>query len=189
MNAIIIEQNQDATKLAFEVNSNAAIGRIRLARAKVASQAMDEGLKSPIAVTFNFKSKPISAPANVLRLEIAFRMAGIEEKEEGKKGTPEKKSDDKKPEPVVLVECAYEVDYVLRDGFSITPEHVKAFKDGNAIFNAWPYFREYLQNNLQRMGLPPLTAPFLRLQPKPKPRKREKHEHETERDLPGQGRQ
>ena len=189
MNAIVIEQNQDETKLAFEVNQSAAINRIRLARAKVASQAMDEGPKAPITVSFNFKSKPLTAPPNVLRLEIAFRMAGIEEKEEGKEDAPEKKPDDKKPETVVLVECAYEVDYVLREGFEITPEHVKSFKDGNAIFNAWPYFREYLQNNLQRMGLPPLTAPFLRLQPKPKPRKREKHEHEAERSLPGQGRQ
>lgn len=189
MNVIVVEQSQDETRLAFEVNKNAAINRMRLARAKVTSQSMDEGPKTPIAVVFNFKSKPISAPSNVLRLEIAFRMTGVEEKEEGKKDTPEKKPDDKKPEPVVLVECAYEVDYVLREGFTITSEHVKAFKDGNAIFNAWPYFREYLQNNLQRMGLPPLTAPFLRLQPKPKPRKREKHEREAERSFPGQGRQ
>src|SRR5689334_6871516 len=126
MNAIIIEQNQDETKLAFEVNQNAGIGRIRLARAKVASQAMDDGPKSPIAVMFTFKSKPITAPANVLRLEIAFRMAGVEEKQEGKKDTPEQKPGEKKPEPVVLVECAYEVDYVLREGFSVTPDHVKA---------------------------------------------------------------
>jgi hypothetical protein len=188
MNAIVIEQNQDETRLAFEVNQNAAINRIRLARAKVASQALDEGPKAPIAISFNFKSKPLDTPPNVLRLEIAFRMAGIEEKEDGKEDALEKNPDDKKPETVVLVECAYEVDYVLREGFEITPEHVKAFKDGNAIFNAWPYFREYLQNNLQRMGLPPLTAPFLRLQPKPKPRKREKHEHGAERSLPGQSR-
>lgn len=188
MNAIVIEQTQGETKLAFEVHQNAAINRIRLARAKVVSQTINEA-QTPIDVMFNFKSKPTTAPPNVLRLEIAFRMAGIEEKQEGKEDAPEKKSDEKKPEPVVLVECAYEVDYVLREGFEITPEHVRAFKDGNAIFNAWPYFREYLQSNLQRMGLPPLTAPFLRLQPKPKPRKREKHEHEAERSLPGQGRQ
>lgn len=189
MNAIVIEQNQDETKLAFEVHQNAAIDRIRLARAKVASQVIEERPRAPIAVMFTFKSKPITTPSSVLRLEIAFRMVGVEEKEEGKKDAPEKKPEDKKPEPVVLVECAYEVDYALREGFSITPEHVKAFKDGNAIFNTWPYFREYLQNNLQRMGLPPLTAPFLRLQPKPKPRKREKHEHEAEASLSGQGRQ
>jgi hypothetical protein len=187
MNAIVIEQNQDETKLAFEVNQNAAINRIRLARAKVASQSMDEGPKAPIAVMFNFKSKPLTAASNVLRLEIAFRMAGAEEKEEARKNTSQKKPDGKKSESMVLVECAYEVDYALREDFSITPKHVKAFKDGNAIFNTWPYFREYLQNNLQRMGLPPLTAPFLRLQPKPKPRKREKHEPEAQRAHPGRG--
>ena len=165
---------------------NAAISRIRLARAKVGSQAIDEAPKAHIAVSFNFKSRAMNAPPNVMRLEIAFRMAGVEEKEESK---PDKKPDDKKPEPVVLVECAYEVDYILREGFEITSEHVKAFKEGNAIFNTWPYFREYLQNNLQRMGLPPLTAPFLRLQPKPKSRKREKDSKAAERSLPGQGRQ
>lgn len=150
MNAVVIEQNQNETKLALELNQNAAINHIRLARAKVASQPIDERPKAPIAVMFNFKSKPITAPSNVLRLEIAFRMAGAEQTDEGKKDTLEKKLDEKKPEPVVLVECAYELDYVPREGFSLTPEHVKAFKDGNAIFNAWPHFREYLQNNTAR---------------------------------------
>jgi hypothetical protein len=179
MNAIVIEQNQDETKLAFEVNQNAAINRIRLARAKVASKAMDEGPRAPISVMFTFRSKPMTAPSNVLALEIAFRMEGVEEKREGKKNLPEKKPGNKRLEPMVLVECAYEVDYVLREGFAITPEQVKAFKNGNAIFNTWPYFREYLQNNLQRMGLPPLTAPFLRLQPKPRSPEQERYEDEA----------
>src|SRR3954451_669254 len=103
MNALVIEQKQDETRLAFEVNQSAAINRIRLARAKVASQAMDEGPKAPITVSFNFKSKPLATPPNLLRLEIVFRMAGIEEKEEGNEYTPEKNPDDKKPETVVLV--------------------------------------------------------------------------------------
>ena len=182
MNAIVIEQTPDEAKLAFEVHQNGAINRIRLARAKLASKAIDEAPDRPISILFNFKSKPMSAPLNVLRLEIAFRMTGIEERneDEDEKDKSEKKPDDKKPEPVILVECAYDVDYLLREGFEITPDHVKAFKDGNAIFNAWPYFREYLQSNLQRMGLPPLTAPFLRLEPKSKPRKREKHELEAD---------
>lgn len=172
MNAIVIEQDQDETRLAFEVHRNAAIHRIRLARAKIASHATDEGPGTPIAVTFQFKSKPMSAPSNVLRLDIAFRMAGAGEQGKAIGGSQAKQPAEKRREPVVLVECGYEVDYVLREGFKITPEHVKAFKDGNAIFNVWPYFREYLQSNLQRMDLPPLTAPFLRLEPKPTTRKR-----------------
>jgi len=166
MNAIVIEQSPEETKRAFEVHQNGSIHRVRLARAKVASQAFDTVPEGRVAVTFDFKSRQLNAPANILRLEIAFRMAGIAETEGAE---PEEK-----PEPVVLVECAYEVDYVLREEFEVTPEQVRAFKDGNAIFNVWPYFREYLQNNLQRMGLPSLTAPFLRLQPRAKGQKRKK---------------
>ena len=162
MNPIVIEQSPDDVRLAFEVHNNAAIQRIRLARAKVASQAIDETPKAPIVVNFSFKSKPLQSPRNIMRLEIAFRMAGVEERGESDHTR-------RKPEPVVLVECAYEVDYEVLDGFEPSAGHIKAFKDGNAIFNAWPYFREYLQNNLQRMGLPPLVAPFLRLQPRAKP--------------------
>jgi hypothetical protein len=163
VNAIVIEQTAEEAKLAIEVHQNAAIQRIRLARAKLTSQAVDEIAKSRVGVTFQFKSKPLSGPADVLRLEIAFRMEGVEETDEPA---------EKKPSAVLLVDCAYEVDYALRDGFEITAERIKAFKDGNAIFNVWPFFREYLQNSLVRMGMPPLIAPFLRLEQKEKARKR-----------------
>lgn len=169
MNAITILQKPEETKLAAEVNQSAAIGSIRLARAKAHSQALGGGPQPPIAVTFSFSSKPVASPANILRFEIAFRMSGVEDRQEAKNAKAGRKSNGKKAVPVVQVECVFEVDYTLREGFSITPRHVKAFKDGNAIFNVWPYFREYLQSTLQRMGLPPLTAPFLRLGPRPKP--------------------
>jgi hypothetical protein len=93
-------------------------------------------------------------------------MAGVEDNE----GAPDQA--EKRVGPVVTVECAYEVDYLVREKFELRADHVTAFKDGNAIFNAWPYFREFLQSSLQRMGLPPLVAPFLRLQPRAKPPKR-----------------
>ena len=165
MNAIVIEQTPDDVKLAFEVHQNAAIDRLRLARARVSSLAIDAIPNTRIAVKFNFKSKALDAPPNILRLEITFRMVGIQDVEAGDAERALMPVAGK-PEQVVSVECAFDVDYTLREGFDVTPEHVKAFKDGNAIFNAWPYFREFLQNNLLRMGLPILTAPFLRLQPK-----------------------
>lgn len=168
MNAIVIEQTQDETKRAFEFHQNAAIKRIRLARAKLVSQAFDETPKAPVGVTFRFTGKPLTGPHDILRLELTFRMSGVPEEEGGKRD-----GEGKTPRPVALVECVYEVDYALREGFMPTPEQVKAFQNGNAMFNAWPYFREYLQDSLLRMGYPPLAAPFLRLQPRPKPRKPE----------------
>jgi hypothetical protein len=149
MNSIVIEQSPDHMALAQQVHQNASIERIRMVRAKAAAPSVET--HGQLDVNFNVKSKLVTAPPGMLRLQIGFRMAGVREAE---------------PEPAVLVECAYEVDYLLREGFQVTPEQVKAFKDGNGIFNAWPYFREYLQNSLVRMGLPPLAAPFLRLQAK-----------------------
>ena len=161
MNPIVIDQTPDEARLAFEVHQHAAIQRIRLARAKVSAQVIDDAPKASVSVSFNFRAKALVAPKKIMRLEIGFRMAGVEDPGTG--AVAQKQS-----EPVVSVECSYEVDYVIGEDFEPSAEHVKAFKDGNAIFNVWPYFREYLQNNLQRMGLPPLVAPFLRLQPKPK---------------------
>ena len=56
----------------FAIDANAALP-------VVASQVSDEAPKAPLTVTFNFKSKPVSGPSNFLRLEVAFRMAGMEE--------------------------------------------------------------------------------------------------------------
>ena len=69
---------------------------------------------------------------------------------------------------MIAMEYSFEVDYALHDDFEPSTDQVKAFREGNAVFNVWPFFREYLHSQMQRMGLPPLTAPFLRIVPKQK---------------------
>lgn len=161
MNAIVIEQTRDETKLAFEVHQNASLQKIRLARAKLFSRAISEMTGAPVDVEFDFKSRALQSTGSVLRLEISFRVAGILGADEGSRD-----SEQAHKEPVVSVNCEWEVEYKLREGFRLTPKHIRAFRTGNAIFNTWPYFREYLQENSVRMGYPPIVAPFLRLQPK-----------------------
>ena len=82
----------------------------------------------PIAVEYSFRSKAIGAQPDILRIEVAFKMVGSQQARTG---------------PAVAVECTYAADYsIIRPDFKPSLEHVKAFKDGNAIFNVWPYFRE-----------------------------------------------
>jgi hypothetical protein len=165
---IVIRQSQEEVRLAVELHQRASISRIRLARARLAAASVDITPDSRIEVAFAIRSKALEGPQGILRLEITFRMTGTERyAAEGVEAIAESK-----PESKVLVECVYETDYDLMDDFEPTPRHIKAFQDGNAIFNAWPYFREYLQSSLQRMGLPAMAAPFLRLQPKAKPVKK-----------------
>lgn len=158
MNAITIEQTSEQARLAFEVHQNCAIAGMRLLKSKLSTVPPEQLPESALSIKFTFRSKQNPAGAERIRLEVSFRMTGTEESGE--------EEELKRPETPISVECTYEVEYEVREGFEATAEHVKAFKDGNAIFNAWPYFREYLQSSMQRMGLPPLVAPFLRLQPK-----------------------
>ena len=66
------------------------------------------------------------------------------------------------PEPLLHVDGRFLLVYVLRTTDGITDEHCDAFAEYNAIFNAWPYWREYVQSATVRMGLPGLILPVYR---------------------------
>ena len=58
------------------------------------------------------------------------------------------------------LECSYQLKYESVD--PLPTEFVEIFLDVNLKLNTWPYFREYVQNMVSRMNLPPLTLDLLR---------------------------
>jgi preprotein translocase subunit SecB len=154
MNAFTIFQTKEETQLAIAIHQNAEIADMRLSRAKVTADHPGNALKDSISVSMGVKAKETEGTAGQLLVEVNFRLAGA------------RKGDGAKGRTVFCVECTFEVCYQLRPGFTPTPEQIKAFKDGNAIFNCWPYCRQYVQEMIQRMGYPPLLLPFLRVQTK-----------------------
>jgi hypothetical protein len=66
-------------------------------------------------------------------------------------------------EPAVSVQASVELEYLLPEGFPVRPKELNDFAEINAVFNAWPYWREYIQNAFSRMNLPPFTLPVYRL--------------------------
>ena len=58
------------------------------------------------------------------------------------------------------VACVYRM--VLSSERPITDEFMEIFTSINARMNTWPYFREFVQNMIQRVGFPPLTLPLLK---------------------------
>lgn len=148
-------------QLAFELHTHAEIESVRLRKSRVVSRPLIEPLRSPIALRLTHRSRQAPAPEGLLRLEIDFHVSGTEGK------APSAGDSGSANEPLMLAECTWEVDYRLAEGYQPDRRTVKAFKDGNAVFNCWPYFREYVQSTVTRMNLPPLTLPLLRLSPKP----------------------
>jgi preprotein translocase subunit SecB len=66
---------------------------------------------------------------------------------------------EKEPDPVVNVDASFLLVYELIDLEGLTDEHFRQFANVNGLFNAWPYWREYVQSATIRMGLPALTIP------------------------------
>ncbi len=60
----------------------------------------------------------------------------------------------------VKIICEFEVH--LTSASSINKDFLDIFSKVNLHMTTWPYFREFVQNIIQRMGLPPLTLPFLK---------------------------
>lgn len=167
---ITIEQSSLEAKLAFEIHRNAQIDSVRLSRAEFRSHHPSALDGKGVKLDFGFRAEQRASPAGVLRIAVSFRVsiepAEVAEKSSSRKSARRIQKDDPSQENLLDLEVGFETDYLLRTGYVPSEEAIAAFKDGNAIFNVWPYFREFLQSATTRMGHPPLTAPFLKLRPK-----------------------
>ena len=74
-------------------------------------------------------------------------------------------ADSKEKTPFVTIEASFLLMYSAFSLEGLNQENVEMFGKLNGIYNAWPYWREFLQNSISRMCLPPLTAPVFRLFP------------------------
>lgn len=63
----------------------------------------------------------------------------------------------------IRVSVDLELSYELPQGTEKDPAELEAFANVNGVFNAWPYWREIIQNISTRMGLPPLVLPLFRM--------------------------
>lgn len=57
----------------------------------------------------------------------------------------------------------FRLTYSLTDDKGLTEADFEQFGHWNAVFNAWPYFREYVSSTANRAGLPRLTLPVMRV--------------------------
>ncbi|GJM43216.1 MAG: hypothetical protein DHS20C21_00580 [Gemmatimonadota bacterium] len=66
-------------------------------------------------------------------------------------------------EDLIAIGARYELAYSLQADSAPSDEELKAFAAANGIFNAWPYWREFVQSTASRMGLPPVVLPLLKV--------------------------
>ena len=83
-------------------------------------------------------------------------MSNEKESEEKSRESVEKEIEEEEK-----IEGEFLLDYRISAFEEISDEQVAAFGKMNGIYNAWPYWREYVQSMTARMGFPALTLPVL----------------------------
>jgi hypothetical protein len=72
-------------------------------------------------------------------------------------------------DPPIRMQVAFALQYELPDAASVSDAVLAEFARVNGAFNAWPYWREYIQTTAARMNLPPVVLPVFRVAPRAEP--------------------
>lgn len=73
--------------------------------------------------------------------------------------------------PAITLRATFELKYRLPKDFKVSRRQLNTFARINGVFNAWPYWREFIQNIVARMNLPPIILPVFRYDDAIKPKK------------------
>ncbi len=69
------------------------------------------------------------------------------------------KKNESEEEKVFTISTGFLISYAKKREIEIKKEFVDIFKNNSIELVSWPYFREFVQNTIVRMGFPPLTLP------------------------------
>ena|SRR6266849_5452283 len=147
-----ISQDPEQMKLAASLQQKCDILAIRLIESTASCKSAigdDNGLPFSFAAEFQPEAAECDGDSLSVTTRFSFKIISGKDKTE-----------------MIVLHCLIGAEYTLVDEFQPSVEQIKAFKEGPAIFNCWPYFREYVQNTVVRMNYPPPAIPFLWLEVK-----------------------
>jgi hypothetical protein len=152
---MIISQSQDEIQAAIALQSKCELKRVSLRNCHASLEGIESDLTSPFTLRVSYNSVANAILQGLLTIQVQFSIQGY----------------DSSIPPALLfkIDCAFDLDYQIQDeSFAPSEQSIDAFKDGNAIFNSWPYAREFVTSLTSRMDLHIPALPFLRMVPKPK---------------------
>ncbi len=153
----VIEQDLEQAKLAWQATQSLAIEAILLKSAQVTKgQVADDTERLNTSAAFK---------AIELKLEndsVVF-LTGFHYSIESSKQNEQQEASD----PVASIRCVFESRYLKNPKVEIEDAAMKAFHESTVIYAAWPFFREFVQSSVTRMGFaaPPLEFLMVRIKP------------------------
>jgi hypothetical protein len=140
-----IRQTAEQRRLAISLQRKCDIDEIRLVEMTAHSKFTFSSESCPLAFSIDFHPDSSSIDGRMFRINIYYRVRIL----------------DREKTDIVTIKCVISAAYLMAEGFVPSEEQMAAFKEGPAIYNCWPYFRECVQTMVNKMSYPPLTLPFL----------------------------
>lgn len=153
---MVIWQDADQAAASARLQKRCELSSITLISCELEKQKDVDSLEQPFRLGFRHRATPrkLQSGATDLRVDVAFTFVSLDSSSPAKR--------------LFILDCEFLAEYTLDDGATPSEEEIIAFAKANAIFNCWPYAREFLQNMTARMELPTPPLPYLRLKTKPK---------------------
>ena len=157
------------------IKKKADISKDRMALALEVSKTVE--IVSVRLISSNFSSSP-SVLDGLSQVDIDVNIR-CHKKEDGtilvfpifKLESKRKKKGKSKESIEIIIEAEFMLTYKVKDLKELSDEGILAFAKTNGIFNAWPYWREYVQSTIARLGIPNYTVPVFRLGAEEGPKK------------------
>jgi len=147
-----ISQTKEQIEALSSLQANCEIQNILLLSSAVMRAKSGTEFRGPLSARPALTNISHALQAGGLIVEVSFEYAAWDSSEP--------------PERLFLVNCTFEASYDLRDGYTPKEDEVSSFSRGTAVFNCWPYAREYLRDITSRIGHHTPVLPLLRIVPK-----------------------
>jgi hypothetical protein len=151
---IVIQQDAAALNAAFRFQTNAEFQNVKLVECSAETSAEGSGVSDEISIGLKMETKVLNAGDGAARFVVKITAEGML-----KQAAQDASS-------VFHISCAHELLYRLNPKYVPKEDEVAAFREGNALFQCWPYSREMIHNLAMRMDVFISPLPFLRIVPK-----------------------
>ena len=149
--SVEIRQDLDQVKLSFSFQRHADLNTVKLIGALVSRSDSWEAGTENLLLQFEHSPGTMQVSKDCVTMRTLYRFIA--------------KAPGKRLVEMLQIECTFEATYQLGNGYQPGEGEVNSFRSGNAVFNSWPFFREYVQSTAARMNLPIPPVSFLRLVP------------------------
>ena len=133
--------------LAVSVSERVEIMEILLRQSMTKRGAVRDGLPAKLTMSVNAETQ-VDKDEKVVCVRPRFVLSA--------------KYDEADDEELLRIEAQFVLRYRVTSFEGLKKVNIDAFGKLNGLYNAWPYWREFVQSTTVRMGLPPLTVPVYR---------------------------